>query len=100
MVYSEQAWRADDPSGSPPAGATWAADSATLYYTTVDDAWRTDTVWRHRLGSGLPSEKVYHEPDEQIYYSNRRPERSAQTWHTGEITFCTPGITNLKLFRA
>lgn len=40
------------------AGATWAADSHTLYYTTVDDAWRPDTVWRHRLGSGLPSEKV------------------------------------------
>ena len=49
------------------AGATWAADSHTLYYCTVDDAWRPDTVWRHRLGSGLPSEKVYHEPDERFW---------------------------------
>ncbi|TXI59149.1 S9 family peptidase [Mycolicibacterium mageritense] len=49
------------------AGATWAADSHTLYYSTVDDAWRPDTVWRHRLGSGLPSEKVYHEPDERFW---------------------------------
>jgi len=49
------------------AGATWAADDRTLYYITVDEAWRPDTVWRHRLGSGLPSEKVYHEPDERFW---------------------------------
>ena len=49
------------------SGATWAADSATLYYMTVDDAWRPDTVWRHRLGAGLPAEKVYHEPDERFW---------------------------------
>ena len=34
---------------------------------TVDDAWRPDTVWRHRLGAGLPAEKVYHEPDERFW---------------------------------
>ncbi|MGV0744481.1 S9 family peptidase [Mycolicibacterium sp. XJ870] len=49
------------------AGGTWAADNRTLYYSTVDDAWRPDTVWRHRLGSGLPAEKVYHEPDERFW---------------------------------
>ncbi|WP_066899729.1 S9 family peptidase [Mycolicibacterium houstonense] len=49
------------------AGGTWAADSRTLYYTTVDAAWRPDTVWRHRLASGLPAEKVYHEPDERFW---------------------------------
>ncbi|MUL83865.1 MULTISPECIES: S9 family peptidase [unclassified Mycolicibacterium] len=49
------------------AGGTWAADSRTLYYTTVDEAWRPDTVWRHRLASGLPAEKVYHEPDERFW---------------------------------
>ncbi|MEV0672324.1 S9 family peptidase [Mycobacterium sp. NPDC050441] len=49
------------------AGGTWAADGRTLYYTTVDDAWRPDTVWRHRLASGLPAEKVYHEPDERFW---------------------------------
>jgi oligopeptidase B len=49
------------------AGATWAADNRTVYYVTVDDAWRPDTVWRHRLGSGLPAEKVYHEPDEKFW---------------------------------
>jgi oligopeptidase B len=49
------------------AGATWAADNRTVYYVTVDDAWRPDTVWRHRLGSGLPDEKVHHEPDERFW---------------------------------
>ena len=49
------------------AGATWAADNKTVYYTTVDDAWRPDTVWRHRLGAGLPAQKVYHEPDERFW---------------------------------
>ncbi len=38
-----------------------------IYYVTVDDAWRPDTVWRHRLGAGLPAEKVYHEPDERFW---------------------------------
>ena len=49
------------------AGATWASDNHTVYYVTVDDAWRPDTVWRHRLGSGLPGERVYHEPDERFW---------------------------------
>lgn len=49
------------------AGATWASDNRTVYYSTVDDAWRPDTVWRHRLASGLPAEKVYHEPDERFW---------------------------------
>jgi oligopeptidase B len=48
-------------------GATWAADNRTIYYVTVDDAWRPDTVWRHRLGAGQPDEKVYHEPDERFW---------------------------------
>lgn len=49
------------------AGATWAADNRTVYYSTVDEAWRPDTVWRYRLGSGGPSEQVYHEPDERFW---------------------------------
>jgi len=49
------------------AGATWAADNRTVYYTTVDDAWRPDTVWRHRLGAGVPAARVFHEPDERFW---------------------------------
>ncbi len=49
------------------AGATWGIDNRTVYYVTVDAAWRPDTVWRHRLASGLPAEKVYHEADEKYW---------------------------------
>lgn len=31
-------------------GATWAGESH-IFYQRVDDAWRPDTVWRHRLGT-------------------------------------------------
>jgi oligopeptidase B len=51
------------------AGATWGTDNRTVYYVTVDAAWRPDTVWRHRLASGLPAEKVYHEADEKYWLS-------------------------------
>lgn len=59
--------RYDDEIAGIGAGATWAADNHTVYYVTVDDAWRPDTVWRHRLGSGLPAERVYHEADERYW---------------------------------
>lgn len=31
-------------------GATWAGEDY-LFYLTVDDAWRPDKVWRHKLGT-------------------------------------------------
>jgi oligopeptidase B len=49
------------------AGATWAADNRTVYYLTLDAAHRPDKVWRYRLGSGEPSELVYHEADERFW---------------------------------
>src|ERR1700756_2744069 len=59
------------------AGVTWAADSETVYYVTVDDAWRPDTVWRYRLGSGGPAEQVYHEPDERFWLAVGRTRSDA-----------------------
>src|ERR1700754_5013342 len=49
------------------AGVTWAADNRTVSSTTVDETWRPDTIWRHRIGSGLPAERVYHEADERYW---------------------------------
>jgi oligopeptidase B len=41
----------------------WAADNATLFFTTEDPVTkRSDTLWRHRVGGAAP-ERVYHEPD-------------------------------------
>jgi oligopeptidase B len=59
------------------AGATWAADNRTVYYSTVDEAWRPDTVWRYRLGSGEPSEQVYHEADERFWLGVGRTRSDA-----------------------
>jgi oligopeptidase B len=59
------------------SGVTWAADNRTVYYITVDDAWRPDTVWRHRLASGLPAQQVYHEPDERFWLGVGRTRSNA-----------------------
>jgi len=59
------------------SGLAWAADNATVYYTTVDEAWRPDTVWRHRLGSTAPDEQVYHEPDERFWVAVGRTRSDA-----------------------
>lgn len=59
------------------AGITWATDSATVYYTTVDEAWRPDTVWRHRLGHTGPDEQVFTEPDERFWVAVGRMRSNA-----------------------
>jgi oligopeptidase B len=59
------------------AGITWATDSATVYYTTVDEAWRPDTVWRHRLGHAGHDEQVFTEPDERFWVAVGRTRSNA-----------------------
>jgi len=59
------------------AGVTWAADSACVYYTTVDEAWRPDTVWRHRHGADGPAEQVFTEPDERFWVAVGRTRSNA-----------------------
>jgi oligopeptidase B len=59
------------------AGATWATDNRTVYYATLDAAWRPDTVWRHRLASGMPAENVYNEPDERFWLAVGRTRSDA-----------------------
>jgi oligopeptidase B len=81
------------------AGATWAADNRTVYYITVDDAWRPDTVWRHRLGSGQPGERVHHEPDERFWLavgrsrSNKYVFIAAGSAVTSEVFYGDAGDT-------
>jgi len=58
-------------------GVTWAADNASVYYTTVDESWRPDTVWRHGLGSTGPDEQVFHEPDERFWVAVGRTRSNA-----------------------
>ncbi|GAB2459089.1 oligopeptidase B [Conyzicola lurida] len=50
------------------AGATFDATGAFAFYTTVDDAWRPDTVWRHAVGTAASADvSVFHEPDERYW---------------------------------
>jgi oligopeptidase B len=49
-------------------GAAWSADSGTLFYQTVDDAWRPHRVWRHAVGTPATDDVlVYEEPDERFW---------------------------------
>src|SRR5262245_600900 len=48
-------------------GGVWSPDGRDLYYCTVDEAWRRDKVWRHRMGSTEPDELVFHETDERFW---------------------------------
>lgn len=38
-------------------GLAWLADSSGVFYTRVDDAWRANEVWLHRVGT-MPKEDV------------------------------------------
>jgi oligopeptidase B len=49
-------------------GSAWSADGSTLFYITVDEAWRPDKVWRHVRGTaGDQDQVVYEEPDERFW---------------------------------
>lgn len=49
-------------------GATWSPDGQDLYYTTVDESWRPDKVWRHRLGTDQKDDElVHHETDPRFW---------------------------------
>ena len=46
----------------------WSADGSTLFYITVDDAWRPYRVWRHaRRSPAAEDVLVYEEPDERFW---------------------------------
>jgi oligopeptidase B len=48
-------------------GSAWSADASTLFYITVDDAWRPYRVWRHTIGRPTDDDVlVYEETDERF----------------------------------
>jgi len=50
------------------SGALFSPDGRYVFYTTVDDAWRPDTVWRHEVGTDAAADvSVFHEPDERYW---------------------------------
>ncbi|MBJ8344571.1 S9 family peptidase [Antrihabitans sp. YC2-6] len=70
-------------------GVTWALDHRHVFYLTVDDAWRPDTVWRHSLGTVKEEDvKVFHEPDERYWVGvgSTRSEKYLMIWVGSKIT--------------
>lgn len=46
-------------------GCAWSRDGRTLFYVTVNEAWRPYRVWRHRVGTPADDDElVYEETDE------------------------------------
>ncbi|OZD85444.1 S9 family peptidase [Rhodococcus sp. 05-339-2] len=68
-------------------GATWTADATHVFYLTVDESWRPDTVWRHTLGKSEDVE-VFHEPDESYWvgFGSTRSEKYLMIWVGSKIT--------------
>jgi oligopeptidase B len=68
-------------------GATWTADATHVFYLTVDESWRPDTVWRHTLGKA-GDVKVLHEPDESYWvgFGSTRSEKYLMIWVGSKIT--------------
>jgi oligopeptidase B len=49
-------------------GVTWDPAGQDLYYSTVDETWRPDKIWRHRLGTTQgDDELVFHEQDGRFW---------------------------------
>ncbi|WGW12406.1 S9 family peptidase [Saxibacter everestensis] len=49
-------------------GVAFDAAGDYLFYSTVDDAWRPDTIWRHRIGTSADDDvKVFKEPDDRYW---------------------------------
>lgn len=58
----------DDVIENTSGGASFSPDGRFVVYTTVDDAWRPDTVWLHEIGTDPQTDvQLFHEPDERYW---------------------------------
>ncbi|MDQ3158503.1 MAG: S9 family peptidase [Actinomycetota bacterium] len=48
-------------------GATWSLTGSHVFFTTVDEAWRPNQIWRHTIGSTDDDVLVYEETDERFF---------------------------------
>lgn len=49
-------------------GTAWSADGSTLFYLTVDDAWRPYRVWRHRVGTAASEDTIVYQEDDERFW--------------------------------
>ncbi|BDZ50095.1 hypothetical protein GCM10025867_23360 [Frondihabitans sucicola] len=48
-------------------GATFDASGRFLFYPTVDESWRPDTIWRHEVGTSTDDVSIFHEDDDRYW---------------------------------
>ena len=48
-------------------GATLSLTGSHVFYSTVDEAWRPNQIWRHKVGSAEDDVLVYEETDERFF---------------------------------
>ncbi|SCG47593.1 S9 family peptidase [Micromonospora inositola] len=49
-------------------GTAWSTDASTLFYVTVDEAWRPNRVWRHAVGTASGEDVVVHQEDDERFW--------------------------------
>src|SRR6185437_437659 len=59
-------------------GLAWAADSASLFYTVTDQAYRPFQVWRHELGTDPGADVLVYQEDDQRFDLIVRATRSGR----------------------
>ncbi|HEX6386401.1 MAG TPA: S9 family peptidase [Anaerolineae bacterium] len=72
----------------------WANDNRTLFYTTQDEAWRSDKLFRHTLGATPGGDPLlYHETDElfSVWLSKTKDQAylllTVRSLETGEVHY-------------
>jgi oligopeptidase B len=57
-------------------GGAWSADGSTLFYVTVDEAWRPHRVWRHVVGTAADTDVAVFEDSDERFWVNVSLTRS------------------------
>lgn len=58
--------------------AEWGNDNKTIFYTTTDEAERSDKLWRHRLGSEVGDDVLIHHEADPLYWVDCEKTRSEE----------------------
>ena len=70
-------------------GCAWSRDGSTLFYVTVDEAWRPYRVWRHVVGTPAADDVVvFEEADEKFWLGvgTSRDERFIEIQTASKLT--------------
>lgn len=60
------------------SGAIFSPDGRFVFYSTVDDAWRPDTIWRHEVGTDVADDVVVHKEDDERFWGGIGLTRSGE----------------------